>query len=195
MNLAQLVAISTTLLGISFIYLASPNQQWLKTRPLTFKTGMSIGVLLHLIGWLLFRIEFSFLSSTFTSLTLSMLFLGLMPFSSRLKAPLREGIKPRAKFLSKSKEKKFKENWWLNFTPHIILALPLTLSLLGLFAWLSPGPITDSYKSQTVMWMVAPLWFTPTALAFFLPKKRITTAAYIILNILLFGLLWLTKST
>lgn len=194
MTVTQVVGMSATLIGVAVIYLASPNQQWMTKRPFTFKVGAFVGVLFLVIGWLFFRINFSFLSSFFASATLSMLLLGLMPLSSRLKEPVREGIKNRAKFISKSKKKKYGAQWWLDFLPHVLLGLPMSLSLVGLFAWMSPGSITDSYKSQTVMWMVAPLWFTPTALAFFLPRKQTTTFFYVALNLLLFGLLWFIKT-
>lgn len=81
-----LAAFTLTLLGSLCLYLASPNQSWLK-KSLPTPLGVGSGVVLILLAGWLWTQAFSIEAGIFTLLVLAMMALTVFPYLSLLITP------------------------------------------------------------------------------------------------------------
>lgn len=87
------LAFAATLVGIVCFYLSAPRQQW-PIRPLAGRRSRIIGTLALLEGWLLWSVVMHPVTALFTSLTVAMLVLTILPFAAAARGALparREG--------------------------------------------------------------------------------------------------------
>ncbi|CAO3379112.1 hypothetical protein [Azospirillum argentinense] len=87
------LALAATMAGIVCFYLSAPRQQWL-SRPLAARRGRFVGTLAVLEGWLLWSVVMHPVTALFTSLTVAMLLLTVLPFAAAARGALparREG--------------------------------------------------------------------------------------------------------
>ncbi|TWA56412.1 hypothetical protein FBZ84_12315 [Azospirillum baldaniorum] len=87
------LALAATVVGITCFYLSAPRQQWL-TRPLAGRHSRMIGTLALLEGWLLWSVVMHPVTALFTSLTVGMLVLTILPFAAAARGAMparREG--------------------------------------------------------------------------------------------------------
>ncbi|GAA4257529.1 hypothetical protein [Azospirillum formosense] len=87
------LALASTVAGIAGFYLSAPRQQWL-TRPLAGRRSRIIGTLALLEGWLLWSVVMHPATALFTSLTVAMLLLTILPFAAAARGAMlarREG--------------------------------------------------------------------------------------------------------
>lgn len=186
---SYLSAMALLCLSASIFYLGCPNQQWLVKRPISFRSGLWLSLLLLVPSWLLLRLNLSTLSSTFFIATALMLCLGLLPLLTRHDVPQRVGVVSRAKLLTKSKGLYDAPGWWQKPLIGMLLGFPAALSLSGLLAWLGPGGISHGFKTQMVMWLIPLLWLMPLSLVFFSRSYKRLVALYVAGNVFAFALL------
>ena len=87
------LALAATSVGIAVFYLSAPRQQWL-ARPLAGRRSRIIGTLALLEGWLLWSVVMHPVTALFTSLTVAMLLLTILPFAAAARGAMlarREG--------------------------------------------------------------------------------------------------------
>lgn len=87
------LALAATVAGIAGFYLSAPRQQWL-TRALAGRRSRMIGTLALLEGWLLWSVVMHPVTALFTSLTVAMLVLTILPFAAAARGAMlarREG--------------------------------------------------------------------------------------------------------
>lgn len=84
----QLMAFSCTAMGSLFLYLSAPRQQWLEA-PWPPLSSRIAGAALLVIGLLLWSVATHPVTAIFTSLTVTMTLLIVLPFASALPALLR----------------------------------------------------------------------------------------------------------
>ncbi|MFC5359347.1 hypothetical protein [Azospirillum himalayense] len=87
------LALAATMAGITGFYLSAPRQQWL-TRPLAARRSRVAGTLALLEGWLLWSVVMHPVTALFTSLTVAMLLLTILPFAAAARGAMlarREG--------------------------------------------------------------------------------------------------------
>ena len=87
------LALAATVAGIAGFYLSAPRQQWLP-RPLAGRSSRIIGTLALLEGWLLWSVVMHPVTALFTSLTVAMLLLTILPFAAAARGAMlarREG--------------------------------------------------------------------------------------------------------
>ncbi|QCO17938.1 hypothetical protein D3869_17480 (plasmid) [Azospirillum brasilense] len=87
------LALAATVAGITGFYLSAPRQQWL-SRPLPARRSRVVGTLALLEGWLLWSVVMHPATALFTSLTVAMLLLTILPFAAAARGAVlarREG--------------------------------------------------------------------------------------------------------
>ncbi|TWA85521.1 hypothetical protein FBZ83_103112 [Azospirillum brasilense] len=87
------LALAATVVGIVGFYLSAPRQQWL-SHPLAGRRSRMIGALALLEGWLLWSVAMHPVTALFTSLTVAMLLLTILPFAAAARGAVlarREG--------------------------------------------------------------------------------------------------------
>ncbi|WP_247895392.1 hypothetical protein [Azospirillum brasilense] len=87
------LALAATATGITCFYLSASRQQWLP-RPLAARRSRLVGTLALLEGWLLWSVVMHPVTALFTSLTVSMLLLTILPFAAAARGAMlarREG--------------------------------------------------------------------------------------------------------
>lgn len=187
------LAVGLCLLSAAVFYTGCPNQQWFSKRPLGFYPALAFSLILLVLAWWLLRFHLSGLSTTFALLSMQMLFLGLIPFSARLKTPKDT---PRIKSsLTKSESTKlYKAHWWLRICGVLLLGYPLSVGISGLFGLWGPGEVTHDIKSQLAMWLITPLWILPLSLVFFVKKIHRLLVGFLGLNGLVMFLIWISHA-
>lgn len=177
-------------------YLGCPNQQLLQKRPIGFVPATILSLLIVVVVWLLLRQVFSVLSASFTTLTLQMLVIGLLPFLSRLEKPALVGVTPRQKNLTRaSKEEgaKYQADWWFRTVGSLVLSFFLAIFLVGLITWWAPGGVTNSFKTQMVMWFVPLIWLVPFSFAYVPRNAKLVVIGFAVAAAVAFALLSVAK--
>lgn len=164
-------------LACTVLYAGTPNQQWFKTRPYSFKTAIIGCIILCIVATFCFSQSFSVAAAIYTTSTLSMLGLSLVPLITRWEKPLTA---PRGNKSTLSRDQSSQANppqWWLKSIGALVLGLPLGLftSALITFAVFDNTPL--DVKTQHLMWWIVPVWLTLIALIYFSHRPlRIFTA-------------------
>lgn len=161
------IGLVTCGLACVFLYAGSPNQQWLRIRPYSFKTALIGSMCLFIIATICFSQTFSIAAAIYTSFTLSMLGLSLIPLITRWDKPLT-ALRGNKSTLSREPSRRAnRPQWWLKSISALVLGLPLGLftSALITFAVFKNTPL--DVKTQHVMWWIVPIWLTLIALIYF----------------------------
>jgi hypothetical protein len=171
------IGLVTCGLACVFLYAGSPNQQWFKARPFSFKTAIIGCISLCTVATFCFSQTFSVAAAIFTTFTFSMLGLSLVPLITRWEKPLTA---PRGNKSTLSRAQGSHASpplWWLKSIGALVLGLPLGLftSALITFAIFDNTPL--DVKTQHLMWWIVPIWLTLIALIYFSKRPlRIFTA-------------------
>lgn len=88
---------------------------------------------------------------------------------------------------------KIQPDWWTKTLSGALLGWTLAIALSGVFAWLTPGGIAATEKTQLVMWMIAPLWMAAFALVYLAPTGRQGVVWLLGANILAYTVLLCAK--
>ncbi|PIE38983.1 MAG: hypothetical protein CSA53_03595 [Gammaproteobacteria bacterium] len=96
--------------------------------------------------------------------------------------------------LKKNSSDNFRSDWWLKTATALLLGFPLAVGLSGIFAWLAPGAITHTTKTQVVMWLITPLWLIPLALVYFFRSGLRALIPYALATGLTFAALYFIKT-
>jgi len=176
----------TTLFGIGLVfcvlacavlYAGNPNQQWFKTRPYSFKIAIIGCISLCTVATFCFSQSFSVAAAIFTTFTLSMLGLSLVPLITRWEKPLTAPRGNKSTLSRAHGSQASPPQWWLKSIGALVLGLPLGLftSALITFTVFSNTPL--DVKTQHLMWWIVPIWLTLIALIYFSHRPlRIFTA-------------------
>ncbi len=191
-NVSHGLALISTLVAATIFYLSCPNQQWLKRSYLPFYPALLGALLLLTMAVALLMPAFSFTAALFSVLCVAMLALGLLPFLGKLPQPAKH--KPRESMLKKNSSDNFRSDWWLKTATALLLGFPLAVGLSGIFAWLAPGAITHTTKTQVVMWLITPLWLIPLALVYFFRSGLRALIPYALATGLTFAALYFIKT-
>lgn len=181
----------TTLFGIGLVfcvlacialYAGSPNQQWFKTRPYSFKTAISGCISLCIIATFCFSQTFSITAAIFTTFTLCMLGLSLIPLVTRWEKPLTAPRGSKSTLTRTQGSETPPPQWWLKSIGALVLGLPLGLftSALVTFTVFSNTPL--DVKTQHLMWWIVPIWLTIVALVYFSHRPLRTFSAIALLT-------------
>lgn len=173
-------------LAASFVYLASPNQQWFARAVMTPRRSVLAAVASLVFAWLAFASHMSGLSSTFTVLTVMMLLLGLIPFLTRFALPMGAMDKARSSIQKHALSSSYRAQWWLRLGGVGIMGFCLAVGIAGIFAVFSAGEMTDTVKSQFVMWLITPVWLTVVSIGFFHRSASRLLIKLAVANVLVF---------
>ena len=173
----------TCLIANVIFYLSCPNQQWLKQRPFSFQTGGIISSGLAVVSIILFSYVFSIVAAIYTVITLSMLFLGILPFLSRYPSNL-SSRKAKGNQLQRDKDyQSYQPQWLIKIIGISLVGYPFALVTSSLLSFLLLTHTPLDVKSQFLMWLIAPLWLTPLSLIFFTKKPIRLYLLFILLTV------------
>lgn len=178
-------------------YLGCPNQQMFEKRPIRFIPAVVLSLFLVGLGWFVLRQQFSVLSASFTVLALQMLVLGLLPFLARLDRPALVGVAKRQKNITRSSKEggaKYQADWWLRTVGSLVLSFFLAICLVGLITWWAPGGVTNSFKTQMVMWFVPLVWLVPFSFAYLPRNAKLVVIGFALAAAISFALLSVAKA-
>ena len=160
----------TCLIANVIFYLGCPNQQWVKQRPFSFKTGLFVSSGFAIFSVILFNYVFSVVSAIYTVITLSMLVLGILPFLSRYPTTLTSRASKGNGLERDESYKSYKPQWLIKIIGMTLVGYPFALTSSSLFSFLLLTHTPLDVKSQFLMWLIVPLWLTPLSLIFFTKK-------------------------